>query len=97
VAILTNAGGGALASDAVEAQGLRLAGLTDETRFCLRQFLQPHASVLNPVDMLGGADEHDYARSLDALLQDPNVDAVVVVNALQASCRLFASCARLPR
>jgi len=85
VAILTNAGGpGALASDAVEAQGLHLAALTDETRFCLRQFLQPHASVLNPVDMLGGADEHDYARALDAILQDPGVDAVLVVNVPQA-------------
>lgn len=85
VAILTNSGGpGALASDAVESQGLRMAGLTDETRFCLRQFLQPHASILNPVDMLGGADEHDYARALDALLQDPNVDAVLVVNVPQA-------------
>jgi acetyltransferase len=85
VAILTNAGGpGALASDAVEAQGLHLAALTDETRFCLRQFLQPHASVLNPVDMLGGADEHDYARALDAILQDPGVDAALVVNVPQA-------------
>ncbi len=85
VAILTNAGGpGALASDAIEANGLHLSALTDETRFCLRQFLQPHASVLNPVDMLGGADEHDYARALDALLQDPGVDAVLVVNVPQA-------------
>ena len=85
VAILTNAGGpGALASDAVEANGLRLATLGDSTRFCLRQFLQPHASVLNPVDMLGGADEHDYARALDAILQDPGVDAALVVNVPQS-------------
>jgi acetyltransferase len=85
VAILTNAGGpGALASDALEAHKLRLAELTDETKFCLRQFLQPHASVRDPVDMLGGADEHDYARALDALLQDPGVDAVIVINVPQA-------------
>jgi len=72
-----------LASDALMANGLRLATLTDETRFCLRQFLQPHASVINPVDMLGGADEHDYARALDALLKDPGVDAVLVINVPQ--------------
>jgi len=84
VAVLTNAGGpGVLASDALMANGLRLAALTDETRFCLRQFLQPHASVTNPVDMLGGADEHDYARALDALLKDPGVDAVLVINVPQ--------------
>jgi len=85
VAILTNSGGpGALASDAVEAHGLRMAALTDGTRFCLRQFLQPHANVRNPVDMLGGADEHDYARALDAILQDPGVDAALVINVPQA-------------
>jgi acetyltransferase len=85
VAILTNAGGpGAMASDALEAHGLRLASLTEETQFCLRQFLQPHANVSGPVDMLGGADEHDYARALDALLKDPAVDAVLVINVPQA-------------
>lgn len=85
VAILTNAGGpGAMASDALQAHGLRMASLTDETQFVLRQFLQPHACVSGPVDMLGGADEHDYARALDALLQDPGVDAVLVINVPQA-------------
>jgi acetyl coenzyme A synthetase (ADP forming)-like protein len=85
VAILTNAGGpGAMASDALESNGMRLARLTEETKFCLRQFLQPHANVTGPVDMLGGADEHDYARALDALMQDPGVDAVLVINVPQA-------------
>jgi acetyl coenzyme A synthetase (ADP forming)-like protein len=84
VAVLTNAGGpGVLASDSLAANGLRLATLSDETRFCLRQFLQPHANTHNPVDMLGGADESDYARALDTLLQDPGVDAVLVINVPQ--------------
>jgi len=82
--VLTNSGGpGVLASDALMANGLRLATLTDETRFCLRQFLQPHANVANPVDMLGGADENDYARALDVLLKDPAVDGVLVINVPQ--------------
>jgi acetyltransferase len=85
VAILTNAGGpGAMASDALESNGMHLARLTEETKFCLRQFLQPHANVAGPVDMLGGADEHDYARALDALMRDPGVDAVLVINVPQA-------------
>ena len=85
VAILTNSGGpGAMASDALDVHGLRMATLTDETRFVLRQFLQPHASVSGPVDMLGGADEHDYARALEALVKDPGVDAVLVINVPQA-------------
>lgn len=88
VAVLTNAGGpGVLASDALAAYGLHMAALSDETKFCLRQFLQPHANVLGPVDMLGGADEHDYARALDALLKDPGVDAVLVINVPQVLVR----------
>ncbi len=84
VAILTNSGGpGVLASDAVANHNLHLAALSDETKFCLRQFLQPHANISNPVDMLGGADERDYARALDTLLRDPNVDAVLVINVPQ--------------
>ncbi len=84
VAILTNAGGpGVLAADAVAVHHLRLATLTKETQFCLRQFLQPHANIFNPVDMLGGADETDYARALDLLLRDPGVDAVMVINVPQ--------------
>jgi acetyl coenzyme A synthetase (ADP forming)-like protein len=85
VAILTNSGGpGAMACDALELHGMRMAALADETKFILRQFLQPHASISGPVDMLGGADEHDYARALDALLKDPGVDAVLVINVPQA-------------
>ena len=85
VAILTNAGGpGAMASDALEVHGLHMARLSEEIKFCLRQFLQPHASVDGPVDMLGGADEHDYARALEALLKDPGVDAAIVINVPQA-------------
>jgi len=94
VVVLTNSGGpGVLASDALMANGLRLATLTDETRFCLRQFLQPHASVTNPVDMLGGADEHDYARALDALLKDPAWTRLLVINVPQVLVRRCALCA----
>lgn len=88
VAVLTNAGGpGVMAADALAAHRLQLARLSDETKFCLRQFLQPHASVLDPVDMLGGADETDYARALDILLRDPNVDAALVINVPQVLVR----------
>jgi acetyltransferase len=81
VAVLTNAGGpGILAVDAVEANGLRLATLADQTRAALRSFLLPHASFNNPIDMLASAGPGDYARSLRTLLNDPGVDAVLVVS-----------------
>ena len=80
VAILTNAGGpGILAADACEANGLELAKLGDETVSALRSFLPAAASVGNPVDMIASASSEQYRRSLELLLADPAIDAVVVI------------------
>jgi acetyl coenzyme A synthetase (ADP forming)-like protein len=80
VAILTNAGGpGILAADACEANGLALAELGDETVSVLRTFLPAAASVGNPVDMIASASPEQYRRSLELLLADPAIDAVVVI------------------
>lgn len=80
VAILTNAGGpGILAADACEANGLELAPLSEETAAALRSFLPSAASVGNPVDMIASASPDQYRRSMELLLSDPNVDAVVVI------------------
>ena len=71
VAVLTNAGGpGILAVDAIEANGLRLAMLSDETVTALRSFLLPHAAYHNPIDMLASAGPNEYASALRALLAD---------------------------
>ncbi len=80
VAILTNSGGpGVTAADALEAQGLALASLTEETKAALREFLDPSASLHNPVDMLAGASPQQYANSLRLLLADPGVDSAMVI------------------
>jgi acyl-CoA synthetase (NDP forming) len=80
VAILTNAGGpGILAADACEANGLELAQLSDATASALRSFLPAAASVGNPVDMIASASAEQYRRSLELLLADPGVDAVVAI------------------
>lgn len=80
VAVLTNAGGPAvLAADALEAQGLEVPPLSDETVATLRSFLPEIASVANPVDMIGTANGADYGRALAALLADAGVDSVIVI------------------
>ena len=80
VAIVTNAGGpGILAADACESHGLQLAPLGDGTRERLRAFLPSSANVNNPVDMLASAPADDYARTLQVVLADPGVDAVIVI------------------
>jgi acetate---CoA ligase (ADP-forming) len=84
VAVLTNAGGvGILAVDAVETHGLRMAPLGEETRSALRAVLPAVASVDNPVDVLAGSGPAAYALSLNALLADPAVDAVIAIVAPQ--------------
>ena len=80
VAILTNAGGpGILAADACEAQGLKLVMLGEETTAALRTFLPAAASVGNPIDMIASASAEQYRQSLDLLLADADVDAVIVI------------------
>ena len=80
VAVLTNAGGpGVIAADAIEANGLGLAVLSQETENRLRDLLAPAASVSNPVDMLASAAPDQYAQSLRLLLEDEAVDAVLLI------------------
>ncbi len=84
VGVLTNAGGPAiLAVDALEAAGLQLASLTEDTCEYLRHRLPGASSVGNPVDILAGSGPGLYAVGLDALLSDPTVDAALVIQAPQ--------------
>jgi acetate---CoA ligase (ADP-forming) len=80
VAILTNAGGpGVIAADSLEQNSLTLIQLTESTREALSAKLPPSASVRNPVDMLASASPETYADCLRILLEDPNVDAAIVI------------------
>ncbi len=84
VAILTNAGGPAiLGVDNFEQYGLKMASLSPETMQYLKARLPEAASIQNPVDVLAGSGPGTYAVALDALLSDPNVDAVHVIQAPQ--------------
>jgi acyl-CoA synthetase (NDP forming)/GNAT superfamily N-acetyltransferase len=78
VAVVTNAGGpGIICADALAAEGLRVEPLAEVTRRALRALLSAEASVVNPVDMLASASASDYARALELVLADPDVDAVI--------------------
>ena len=80
VAVLTNAGGpGVIAADTLEALGLKLAPLHDDTFAQLQAILPSFASVHNPVDMLAAASPHDYAQCLSILLADDQVNSVMVI------------------
>jgi acetyl coenzyme A synthetase (ADP forming)-like protein len=80
MAVLTNAGGpGVMSADFIESSGLSLAEFSNATREKLRALLPPAASLINPVDMLSNASPHQYANSLQILLDDPSVDGILLV------------------
>jgi acetyl coenzyme A synthetase (ADP forming)-like protein len=80
IAIVTNAGGlGILCADTCEANGLKVQPLSDAVTSKLREFLPGQASVGNPVDMIASATAEDYAKAIDILGQDPDVDAMIVI------------------
>ena len=85
VAIVTNAGGpGILATDLSEKLGVRMAGISSETRNRLRNGLPPAAATGNPVDVLGDAKADRYKFAVETVLRDGRVYAVVVLLTPQA-------------
>jgi len=89
VAIVTNAGGpGILATDALEHAGLRLARLQPQTIEALMADLPGAASAANPVDVLGDALADRYEHSLRLVLDDPGVDAAIVIVTPQAMTQI---------
>lgn len=81
LAILTNGGGiGVVASDELVDQGGELASLSGPTLQRLNAALPVTWSRNNPVDIVGDATPERYAEATRALLEDPNVDALLVLN-----------------
>jgi acetyltransferase len=81
LAIVSNGGGPAvMATDALVAGGGRLAELAPETLERLDRVLPSIWSGANPVDVIGDASAERYEAVLDTVLDDPGVDAVLVLH-----------------
>ncbi len=72
-----------LATDSLVANGGELAEVSPESMKRLDEFLPPHWSHNNPIDILGDADPERYARALEIASQDPNSDGLLVILAPQ--------------
>lgn len=83
--IVTNAGGpGVMATDALIAEHGVLAKLTAESIAKLNENLPHFWSHGNPVDVLGDAPSRRIARATEIVLDDPQVDAVLIIVTPQA-------------
>ncbi|MBN2584635.1 MAG: acetate--CoA ligase family protein [Planctomycetes bacterium] len=80
VAIIANAGGPSImAADALDRAGLELAALSTESIKTLSDVLPSHATLHNPIDLLGDALADRFNLALRVALADDNVDTVLVM------------------
>ncbi|NVM74550.1 acetyl-CoA synthetase (ADP-forming)/acetyltransferase [Duganella sp. SG902] len=79
LAVLTNGGGlGLIAADALACSGAQLAPLSPET---LKRLAQAGAPQANPLDFLADAPVEHYAIAVEALLREPQADALLFLHA----------------
>jgi acetyltransferase len=84
LAIVTNAGGpGVMAADALSDYGVEPATLSAGTIARLSEFLPPHWSHGNPVDMIGDSTLLTYSRVVDILLEAKEVNGLLIMLAPQ--------------
>ncbi len=80
IGIVTNAGGpGILCADTCESNHLEIPELDEETKDRLREVLPREASLVNPVDMVASAGPEEYRECVSAVMESPNIDAVIVL------------------
>jgi acetyltransferase len=79
-AIITNAGGiGVLTTDELVTNHLELARLDDLAASDLAAKLPAAASVKNPIDILGDARADRYGFAIDAAVESPDIDNIIVL------------------
>lgn len=78
VAIITMGGGwGVLTADAVSKMGLEVVKLRSKTMEKLNSILASRWSHNNPVDLAASEGEELVRKTLETVISDPNVDAVI--------------------
>ena len=85
LAIITNAGGpGVMTTDKLIEHEGKLATISRETIETLNDLLPICWSHGNPIDVLGDAPPDRFAKAVEVVLKDKNVDAVLVILTPQA-------------
>ena len=98
IGVVTNSGGvGIMAADAVESSGLSMTCLKDSTMKKLGKCLPRTAAVNNPVDVMGDSGPDRFEKALRILLDDPGVQAVLVLATPQKKIRPLSLAGRIAR
>jgi len=85
LAIVTNAGGpGVISTDFLTSHGGKLANIAPATIKALDAALPPAWSRSNPIDVLGDGQPQHYKAAVQACLEDPEVDGIMVTLTPQA-------------
>jgi acetyltransferase len=85
LAIISNAGGpGVMTTDQLIERNGELAKISEETMAQLNELLPVCWSHGNPVDVLGDAPPDRFAKAVEIVLKDKNVDAILVILTPQA-------------
>ncbi len=98
IAIVTNAGGPAvMTTDYIETHGLQVARFDTRTKEILTEKLPRAASIQDPVDVLGDSLADRYANAIDAVLGDPNVDALIILLTPQVMTQITETAIHISR
>ena len=80
IAIITDGGGfGVMATDYAEQNGLQVQEISEQTKKKMMKCTLPFATLKNPVDLTGSASGAMYKCSIEACMQDKNIDAVLAI------------------
>ncbi len=83
--IITNSGGpAALAADTLEVNDLALPVLQPQVQQNLAKVLPPNSQVMNPIDMLGGADQQEYSAAIQGIMAEKDIHNAVIILTPQA-------------
>ncbi len=80
VGIITNGGGlGVLTTDSIEGGTLALASFSDATKAALQKILPVYGNIANPLDLVADADVNGYETSIQVMMDDPGIDALIII------------------
>jgi len=83
--IITNSGGpAALAADTLEVNDLALPVLQPQVQQNLAKVLPPNSQVMNPIDMLGGADQQEYSAAIQGIMAEKDIHNAIIILTPQA-------------